>query len=140
MTSCHDISDGGPLVAAVEMALSGSIGASLECIDWTGLTPEALSIPSVSSATAAGVAGQLFGEDQGHYLVTTSDRGGAELLRLAEQHSVPCWRLGVVGGEAISISYQDEQAGTLGKVSLADLRAAHEGFFPNLMGADAALA
>ena len=30
--------------------------------------------------------------------------------------------------------------GCLSRVSLADLRAAHEGFFPKLMGADAALA
>ena len=59
-----------------------------------------------------------FGEDQGRYLLA----GPAdEFLENAVQ-------IGTVGGSSM-----------LG-VPLADLRAAHEGFFPRLMGADAALA
>ena len=61
---------------------------------------------------------QAFGEDQGRYLLAVAD---GEFL----ENAVP---IGVVGGDSI-----------LG-IPLADLRAAHEGFFPALMGADAALA
>ena len=63
-------------------------------------------------------AALAFGEDQGRYILAgPSD----ELLENAV-------RIGTVGG--------DRLAG----VPLADLRRAHEGFFPTLMGADAALA
>ena len=55
-----------------------------------------------------------FGEDQGRYIVTT-----------AQAVEVPgAVRIGTVGGE------------TLAGVPLADLRAAHEGFFPALMGSE----
>ncbi len=55
ITACHDVSDGGPLVAIAEMALAGSLGA-------------ALSLPNVPNPAAI-----LFGEDQGRILVTTTD-------------------------------------------------------------------
>ena len=58
ITVCHDVSDGGLLVALAEMALAGSIGASI--------TPPADLDRRLHS-------GWLFGEDQGRYLVTTDD-------------------------------------------------------------------
>ncbi|SMF61678.1 phosphoribosylformylglycinamidine synthase subunit PurL [Allosphingosinicella indica] len=61
-------------------------------------------------------AADAFGEDQGCYIVTaTGDIPGAR-------------RIGTTGGDSV------------GGVSLDALRQAHEGFFPKLMGADAALA
>ena len=79
----------------------------------------------------------LFGEDQGRFVVTTARsrrrprRGqcGANLF------AVP---IGTTGGDALIFDLVDR--GGPQRVSLADLRAAHEGFFPKLMGADAALA
>jgi phosphoribosylformylglycinamidine (FGAM) synthase-like enzyme len=67
-----------------------------------------------------------FGEDQARYVVTTADPDAiaAEGVVIA--------RIGTTGGDAITVAD--------GAVSLAALRAAHEAFFPSLMGADAALA
>ncbi|WP_257540281.1 phosphoribosylformylglycinamidine synthase subunit PurL [Sphingobium sp. CFD-1] len=52
VTAVHDISDGGLLVAVVEMALAGNIGAELSA--------------NLTTATA-------FGEDQSRYIVTTPE-------------------------------------------------------------------
>jgi hypothetical protein len=48
--------------------------------------------------------------------------------------------IGKTGGNSIRIEMSDLDIETICDVPLGDLRAAHEGFFPNLMGADAALA
>ncbi len=63
----------------------------------------------------------LFGEAQGRYIVTTGN-SDAVLRRLAADKIVHRF-LGSVGGDAVS------------GAPLADLRRAHEGFFPALMGA-----
>ncbi|MGV3478886.1 MAG: phosphoribosylformylglycinamidine synthase subunit PurL [Sphingobium sp.] len=63
-------------------------------------------------------AAKAFGEDQGRYVVTGS----------ADATFENAVRIGTVRGV------------TVAGVSIADLRKAHEGFFPSLMGADAALA
>ena len=72
----------------------------------------------------------LFGEDQGRFLLTARD--AEAVTALATEAGLFAAPIGVVGGDAVE--------GPGFSASLADLRAAHEGFFPNLMGADAALA
>ena len=69
-------------------------------------------------------AARAFSEDQGVYVVTApaGSLDGIEGVYLA----------GTVGGNSLEL--------LSGEIPLADLRAAHEGFFPKLMGADAALA
>ena len=67
-----------------------------------------------------------FNETQGRYLVTYRPD------RPLNRDVVPFERIGSVGGDSLVVN------GTA--IPLADLRAAHEGFFPALMGADAALA
>jgi len=116
----HDISDGGLAVAAAEMALAGNRGVTLE-----------------PGALPGSFAAQFFSEAQGCYLVEVSgslDQAQAKLAGL----DVPSVVIGVVdsdvGGRNFEIGDGSEQ------VPLADLRAAHEGFFPRLMGSDAALA
>jgi phosphoribosylformylglycinamidine synthase II len=106
VSAVHDISDGGLLVALAEMALAGNRGARL-----------AKDCP----ATAA----FLFGEDQGRYIVTTSNSD--PVLRALAAAGLPHRFLGSVGGEAIVLP--GGQA-----IALADLRGAHDGFFPALMG------
>ncbi|MFS0738383.1 phosphoribosylformylglycinamidine synthase subunit PurL [Sphingomonas sp. 1P06PA] len=113
-TAVHDISDGGVAVALTEMALAGGIGAAIE--------PDERASP----------AGWCFGEDQGGYLVTVA-AGDPAIAALASTRAVPLQRIGRTGGETIEVR-------GLCNVTLFDLRAAHEGFFPALMGADAALA
>ncbi len=109
VTVCHDLSDGGLLVALAEMALAGSIGASI--------TPPADLDKRLHS-------GWLFGEDQGRYLVTTDD--AETLLGAAEKAGVPALRIGATGGGALAV------AGS-GAVSVAELRDIHEGWLPAYM-------
>ena len=112
VTAIHDISDGGALVAVAEMALAGGIGVSL-------------TLPDVPNPATI-----LFGEDQGRALVTTRDPEA--VIAAATSANIFAAPIGKVGGLAVE--------GPGFSATLADLRAAHEGFFPKLMGADAALA
>lgn len=116
VTAAHDNSDGGPAVAIAEMALAGGIGASLHyALDSVG--------PHFELA--------WFGEDQGVYIVTTSD--SHRLQQMAHEANFSAYLVGFTSGDSIKWK-------SAGELPLADLRAAHEGFFPKLMGADAALA
>jgi phosphoribosylformylglycinamidine synthase len=110
ITACHDLSDGGLLVAVAEMALAGGIGAAINA-------PADLAIP---------LHAWLFGEDQGRYLVATGDPAG--LLEAAGAANVPATATGKTGGDSLTVDS--------GKpISLADLRDAHEGWLPRYMGA-----
>ena len=112
VNAVHDVADGGVLVAIAEMALAGGMGAELDPDDEMGLHRWA------------------FGEDQGLYVVTTGDE---DALKHALGWSFPSFRkIGTTGGNAIRLSVQ--------AVSLAELRGAHEGFFPALMGGEPAVA
>jgi len=121
ISSAHDVSDGGILVAVAEMALAGSMGAMVQ--------------------TYGDVAFDYFAEDQGRYLATARFDGEmdfAELYQEAQSAGVAVEWIGATGGNSLRIlGNQDDE---LGDIRLAELRAAHEGFFPRLMGADAALA
>ena len=106
VTACHDVSDGGLLVALAEMALAGNIGA--EVVLPPGVDPIAF----------------LFGEDQGRYLVTT-DRA-ADLASAACDTGVPAVTLGITNGDAIDLVNH-------GTVRLDTLRDLHEGWLPGYM-------
>jgi len=114
VTAVHDISDGGLLVALSEMALAGNIGAKLHT-------------PYIEEPQPA----ILFGENQGRYLVTTKD--AVALSAAMEAAGVYGGPVGETGGDTIEDDWPDFR--TL-SVSLADLRAAHEGFLPKLMGSE----
>ncbi|HWH17537.1 MAG TPA: phosphoribosylformylglycinamidine synthase subunit PurL [Allosphingosinicella sp.] len=109
VTAVHDVSDGGLLVALAEMALAGRLGAKLDRLT--------LDRPDLHAF--------LFGEDQGRYIVTTSNSD--PVVRALSAAKVPHSFLGSVGGTDIRISGASS-------ASLGDLRRAHEGFFPSLMG------
>ena len=114
LSAVHDISDGGLLVAISEMALAGNLGARL-----------------TSQPTSVSILGWLFGEDQARYLVTTTN--AERVLGKAKEMGVEAHYIGKVTAKGLGVDQ-------LFALPLADLRAAHEGFFPKLMGADAALA
>ncbi len=118
LTSVHDVSDGGLLVTLAEMSLVGKMGGSVVIEELMG---------SLSAL--------LFGEDQGRYVVTTLDPD--IVIREAAAWSTAALVLGQTGGADLVV--ETYGFGTQ-SIPLADLRAAHEGFFPALMGADAALA
>ncbi len=105
--ACHDVSDGGLLVAVAEMAMAGMTGARL-------------------SAGPRDIPGHAFwfGEDQGRYVLAVAD--SATLVRAAEAAGVPASRIGTSGGQDLTLP----DGGT---ISVAALRAAHERFFPAWM-------
>src|SRR5689334_2020534 len=119
VTAVHDCSDGGAAVAVAEMALAGNVGLTMTVVE---------QIPNPGAI--------LFGEDQGRYVVTTTEPDRVRALaNEAKLFAVP---IGTTGGDRITFDLVNR--GGAQSVSLADLRAAHEGFFPQMMGADAALA
>jgi phosphoribosylformylglycinamidine synthase len=127
VTAVHDVSDGGIAVAVAEMALAGNIGARLSMRRFEEYVDAEIVRHDWS----------LFGENQCRYVVTEAmDRHVVE--RLARERGVGCCFIGWTGGD--TLYFGDREEATDGELSLADLRAAHEGFFPKLMGADPALA
>jgi phosphoribosylformylglycinamidine synthase subunit PurL len=106
--ACHDISDGGLLVALAEMALAGNTGLRV-------------------ASGPLDVAGHAFwfGEDQGRYIVAVAD--APAVIRAAEQAGIPAFRAGTTGGRDLTLPDR-------GTISLQQLRNAHERFFPEWMG------
>ncbi|MFA6279734.1 MAG: phosphoribosylformylglycinamidine synthase subunit PurL [Bdellovibrionales bacterium] len=103
ITACHDVSDGGLLIALAEMALAGDVGFKLDA--------------------PAADAGFWFGEDQARYVVTTHDPDA--LLVKCEDAGVPCMLLGLTGGDKVVLGAE--------AVDLAWLRDLHESFLPDYM-------
>ncbi len=116
ITACHDVSDGGIAVALAEMALAGNVGAL------------------VNAPAPHGKAG-YFAEDQGVYLATVADNCLLTFLRRAHAAGVGVEALGRTRGSRLIFELPDGDH----CVALADLRRAHEGFFPGLMGDSLAL-
>ncbi|OAN66892.1 phosphoribosylformylglycinamidine synthase subunit PurL [Sphingomonas sp. TDK1] len=117
ITACHDVSDGGLAVAVAEMALASNIGAILD-------QPQPF-----------GVAGSWFGEDQGLYVVTVKDEALADFLVAADKAGLAADPIGRTIANRIIFEMEEGDF----CVNLTDLRAAHEGFFPALMGATEAV-
>lgn len=113
-TAVHDISDGGLLVAVAEMALASAIGATI-APDWS---------------SEVHLNAQMFGEDQGRYVVTGD---AAAILSRAQAVGVTAVRIGSTGGDAVTVGDAEQN---IGWATLDDLRAAHEGFFPALMDSE----
>jgi phosphoribosylformylglycinamidine synthase subunit PurL len=128
LTAVHDISDGGLAVAIAEMALASGLGAF---VDTYGRS--AWELTDIEF---------LFGEDQGRYLATVaSNELAQEVCKRVEALGVSFTYLGsVTNSSAINFGGPQGTSDHVATVSLADLRAAHEGFFPTLMGVDGALA
>ena len=117
ITACHDVSDGGLAVAVAEMALAGNVGALIDC------------------PTPFGLAGSYFAEDQGLYVVTVDDHALLGFLAGAHAAGIAADPIGRTAGARLIFECETGDH----CVTLADLRAAHEAFFPTLMGSDAAL-
>jgi len=103
VAACHDVSDGGLLVAVAEMALGGDVGATLE---------------------PGGDAAYWFGEDQARYVLATADAEG--LLARAAAAGLPARRIGAAEGTSLTLPDGDT-------ISLVELRRLHEAFLPTWM-------
>ncbi|MDQ0474865.1 phosphoribosylformylglycinamidine synthase subunit PurL [Labrys wisconsinensis] len=109
ITACHDVSDGGLLVALAEMAMAGGVGVRL-----------------IGGAAGIPAHAFWFGEDQGRYVVTTTPDAAAALMAKARAAGVAALVLGTSGGDALILP--DEEP-----ILVAALKARHEGFLPTLM-------
>jgi len=106
----HDLSDGGLVVAAAEMALASNVGVTLNATSADNAHP------------------YLFGEDQGRYLLgTPNPEAVIEAAKAAGVHAIVC---GQAGGDAFA-------SRELFSIPLGSLREAHEGWMPAFMGAPA---
>jgi phosphoribosylformylglycinamidine synthase II len=118
ISAIHDVSDGGIAVTVAEMALAGNIGAL------------------INGPVPLGAAQSYFAEDQGLYVATIHDHALLGFLSGAHAAGVEVEPIGRTCGTRLIFELPAADFA----VSIADLRAAHEGFFPRLMGANAALA
>ena len=114
VSACHDLSDGGLLVGLTEMCLAGGTGATIKLPE--GKLPAGISQPHA----------YLYGEDQGRYLIATTD--GEALVEAARKAGVPAVRLGYSGGVNLTVE------GLL-DVALDEVRAVHEAWLPDYMNA-----
>jgi phosphoribosylformylglycinamidine synthase len=104
VAACHDVADGGLLVAIAEMAMAGGKGVAL-----TDLPP--------------GNAG-LFGEDQARYLIETAIPDA--LLAAAKNAGICAQRIGVISGAALTLPGG-------GAISVAELTSINEAWLPAYM-------
>ncbi|MEO8927128.1 MAG: phosphoribosylformylglycinamidine synthase subunit PurL [Caulobacteraceae bacterium] len=107
LRTVHDLSDGGLVVAAAEMALASGVGLTLDA----------------TSRAHAHVL--LFCEDQGRYLIAT-DRPES-IVAAALRAGVNVAPVGLAGGHAFA-------SADLFAIPLAELREANEGWMPRYMG------
>ena len=113
ITACHDVADGGLAVALAEMALAANIGAMIN-----KLRPDR--------------SADLFAEDQGLYVATICDDCLLTFLRRAHAAGVEVEAIGRTCGTRLIFELPDGDH----VIPLADLRSAHEGFFPKLMSSE----
>ena len=107
IAACHDLSDGGLLVALAEMAMAGMRGVTLD-----------------SPPTELPIQAYLFGEDQTRYLIETPDPEMIAEAALAA--GVPARVVGVVRGGSLTLL-------GAGAISVDALRATNEAWLPGYM-------
>jgi len=135
VAACHDVSDGGLLVALAEMAMAGGLGVSLDAPPHSPHpnAPPGVDAPPHHPPPQAGEGrvgagllpnAWLFGEDQARYLIETADPDA--VLREATSRGIPAHRIGTVGGAALTLPGG-------GAISVAELKAANEAWLPGYM-------
>ena len=112
VTQVHDLSDGGLIAGAAEMAMASNVGLSL----------------TLDSGLA--IHAELFGEDQARYLLAVPASAVPQIAHDAALADVIVSDLGQAGGDAVVVE------GVL-SVGLEELRQAHEGWMPAYMSVKA---
>ncbi|MGB9153219.1 MAG: phosphoribosylformylglycinamidine synthase subunit PurL [Alphaproteobacteria bacterium] len=103
LTSCHDVSDGGLLVAIAEMAIARGVGVVVE---------------------QGGDASFWFGEDQGRYVIAT--KTPVYVIEKAKTAGISLTKLGQTGGKEMKLIDS-------GSVAVGSLKKAHEAWLPSYM-------
>jgi phosphoribosylformylglycinamidine synthase len=104
VAACHDVSDGGVLVAIAEMAMAGGKGVTL-------------------TARPMGNA-FLFGEDQARYLIETAKPDS--ILAASKNKGIYAQLIGTVGGGSLTLPGGDA-------ISVSELKAVNEAWLPAYM-------
>jgi len=117
----HDVSDGGILCAAAEMALASGVGVTID--------PPTIQGPSCVSLR--------FGESQARYLLAVDPAVAGEIAGdLAPIEGMVHYQ-GTFGGDAVIIRFDPAvETARDAAVPLATLRAAHEGWLPRYMAGE----
>ena len=110
VSACHDLSDGGLLVALAEMCIAGGTGVDVA-------QPAGIAVPSHAF---------FYGEDQARYLIASGSPD--EILADAAKAGVPAVLLGYSGGPSLTVK-------GLVSLTLSDIKAAHEAWLPGYMNA-----
>jgi phosphoribosylformylglycinamidine synthase len=110
VAACHDISDGGLLVAIAEMCLPKGIGAQ------------------VKFATALPLFAYAFGEDQARYVLAIAPNAKDEVLVRLNLANIPFSDLGITVPDALIVE-------DVMRVPLVNLRDIHETWLPGFMAA-----
>ncbi len=107
--TCHDISDGGLLVAIAEMCLASSMGATVQ---------RGKGIHSLMA--------WLFGEEQSRYVIAVHTERSSGVMRRLRDSGVIARPIGKTGGDTLTVEGSDP-------IPLEALRTAHEGWLPDFM-------
>jgi phosphoribosylformylglycinamidine synthase len=107
VAACHDVGDGGFLVAIAEMAMAGGKGVAIDVL------------PSALPAAAL-----WYGEDQARYLIETSAPDA--ILAAAKNAGIYAYCIGTIGGGALTLP-----GGSA--ISVRELKAANEAWLPAYM-------
>ena len=86
VNSVHDISSGGILVTLAEMCISGKIGAKIN-IPQNNINPHEY----------------LFGEDQGRFLIETTEKNKKEVCKILEKNSVYYEIIGITQKDSLDL-------------------------------------
>ncbi|MGB8313975.1 MAG: phosphoribosylformylglycinamidine synthase subunit PurL [Aestuariivirga sp.] len=108
VTAVHDISDGGLAATVIEMGLVSGLGAKLDAMNHEA----------------------LFGEDQARYVLTCPAKEAAKIITQAHVKAIDVIRVGTVT-QAATLNVEGQTT-----ISLADLKTAHEGWFPAYMSGE----
>jgi phosphoribosylformylglycinamidine synthase subunit PurL len=128
IAACHDVSDGGLLVALAEMCMAGGVGCDIQM---NGLMDESMNKDatfihsSVHPFINAG-ASFWFGEDQARYVLAVEPANAPAIMNAAQAAGVPIAKLGVTQADALSIASE--------AVAVADLKTTNEAWLPAFMG------
>jgi phosphoribosylformylglycinamidine synthase len=109
--TCHDVSDGGLLVAIAEMSLPRGIGASV------GLAGQADAIAF------------WFGEDQARYVIAAPFAQAEKIVTEARAAGITVAELGKTGGDRIALDDRNS-------IGVASLKDGFEGWFPGFMSGE----
>ena len=103
INACHDISDGGLLVALFEMS-SKELGCNID-------------ISSLKNNEVSDENSILFGEDQSRYIITVSNDNLKNFFKISEKNNASIYKIGEVIQENINLNSERINVADLQKIS-----------------------